>query len=47
MAGVIADMDILDGDPANPPSADDRDGARARLSTLADRNGRKPGDADG
>jgi hypothetical protein len=37
MAGVIADMDILDGDPANPPSADDRDGARARLSILADR----------
>ena len=37
MAGVLRDVDVLDGDPASPAAAADRDAARARVAALADR----------
>jgi len=37
MAGALADIGVLDGDPGMPAAADDREAARARLAALADR----------
>jgi hypothetical protein len=37
MAGVLRDVDVLDGDPAAPATSADRDAARARVAALADR----------
>lgn len=37
MAGVLRDVDVLDGDPASPATPTERDAARARAAALADR----------
>lgn len=37
MAGVLRDVDVLDGDPASPAAPAERDAARARAAALADR----------
>jgi len=37
MAGVLGDVDVLDGDPASPAPPAERDAARARVGALADR----------
>ncbi len=37
MAGVLRDIDMLDSDPIAPMSQEEREAARARVSTLADR----------